>query len=76
MASQELYHIWKCIEPAVPDCLEQVEPEVYEARWWKPVPTIDLEILRHADGVAVLGEPYEPHHLPAGIAVRFTINYS
>jgi hypothetical protein len=73
MVRQELTHVWKSIEPAVPDCIEQVAPNVFEARWWKPVPTNDIQILCHANNVEVIGEPFEPQHLPLGIAVRFTV---
>jgi len=65
--------IWKSVEPAMPDCIEQVEEGVFEARWWKPVPTLDIDIIRHARTIVVMGEPYEPEHLPAGIAVRFRL---
>ncbi len=45
----------------------------YEARWWKPVPVMDLEILKYTEGVRIQGKPFEPKGLPGGIGLRFSI---
>jgi hypothetical protein len=65
--------VWKLLEPTVPDCLKMVAPGIYEARWWKPVPMMDVEIMQRSEGVNVLETINEPHDLPGGIVVRFTV---
>lgn len=65
--------VWDLIAPVVPDHLEDLGDGLYEARWWKPVPMMDIEILQRTDKVVVHGEPFEPRHLPRGLAVRFSI---
>ncbi len=65
--------VWQSVEPAVPDCIEQIEEGVFEARWWKPVPLMDIDTIRHINTIQVVGEPYEPEHLPSGMAVRFRL---
>lgn len=65
--------VWTFIAPVKPDCLEAVGGGQYEARWWKPVPVMDIEILKRTDGVSLQAEAYEPRHLIGGLAVRFSI---
>ncbi|MBK8022536.1 MAG: hypothetical protein IPK19_14175 [Chloroflexi bacterium] len=74
IATYELAHIWKVVEPAVPDTIEQVAANVYEARWWKPAPKQEILAFLREPQIRVIGEPFEPHHLPSGIAVRFTVS--
>lgn len=71
--STPISHVWQVLEPAIPDCLQEVENGVYVAKWWKPVPMMDIEILLRTDGVMVHSTPYEPHRLPGGLAVRFSL---
>lgn len=68
-----LNEVWKLIEPVVPDVLVELQAGVYEARWWKPVPWKDVEMLLHTEVVIVVVEPYEPAELPNGCAVRFSV---
>lgn len=65
--------VWDWIAPVKPDTLEGLGAGQYEARWWKPVPVMDIEILRHTEGVVLLCDPFEPPNLYGGIAVRFSI---
>lgn len=65
--------IWKLLAPAQPDHLRDLGDGVYEARWWTPVPMMDIEILERTAGIQVLGDPYEPPELPCGIALRFAV---
>ncbi len=66
--------VWELIDPVVPDCLSEIQCCLYEAKWWKPVPLMDIEILKRTVGVTVYGDIYELGDLPKGIAVRFSIN--
>ncbi|MCK6576794.1 MAG: hypothetical protein L6Q98_01685 [Anaerolineae bacterium] len=75
VTTYELAHVWKAVEPAIPDTIEQVGPNVYEARWWKPVPRQDIQLICHAKHIEIIGEPFEPHHLPSGVAVRFKMDH-
>ena len=63
--------VWDLISPAVPDCLEHLGGGVYQASWWKPVPVMDVEILKRQGDIEVICEPFEPKNLPGGVAVRF-----
>jgi hypothetical protein len=65
--------VWGLIAPAQPDHLDDLGNGLYEARWWKPVPIMDIEILKYTDGVFVDGEPFEPQTLPGGLALRFSV---
>lgn len=64
--------VWEVIAPVQPDSLQEFEDGVYEARWWKPVPMMDIELLLRTDGIDPIGKPYEPDDLSGGIGVRFT----
>lgn len=68
-----LDEVWDFIAPVKPDRLEDLGNGVYEAKWWKPVPMMDVEILQRTNGLSVQGEPSEPKQLPGGIAVRFSL---
>lgn len=68
-----MQQVWDYIAPVKPDHLKDFGGGQYEARWWKPVPMMDIEILRHTEGVEFCGEPYEPHNLAGGLAVRFLL---
>lgn len=70
---ESLGRIWNFIRPAIPDTLCEVDEGLYEARWWKPVPQMDIEILKRTDGVAIEGIPFEPADLPDGVAVQFRL---
>lgn len=69
-----LNQVWDFIAPANPDHLEDMGDGRYEARWWMPVPVMDIEILKYTEGVFISGEPYEPRNLPGGLALRFSIS--
>lgn len=69
------HQVWDLIAPAQPDTLEALGNGRYEARWWKPVPVMDIEILRYTDGI-IAEEPYEPPTLSGGIALRFSVSAS
>ena len=66
--------IWDIIAPVAPDHLNYLGDGQYEARWWKPAPSMDLEILKFTDGVVIAGEPYEPPNLSGGLALRFSVS--
>ena len=65
--------VWSLLDPVKPDHLKDLGQGVYEARWWKPVPMMDVELLRYTEGIVLQGQPYEPDNLPRGIAVRFSV---
>lgn len=65
--------VWELIKPVVPDCLEMTADGRCTAKWWKPYPVMDVEILMRTEGIRILGEPYEPSDLPGGIAVTFSL---
>ena len=65
--------VWAFIHPAIPDTLHEVGSGLYEARWWKPVPSMDIEILKRTDGVIFEGSPFEPENLCGGIAIQFRL---
>ena len=65
--------VWELIAPATPDHLADLGSGQYEARWWKPVPVMDIEILKFTEGVSICGEPFEPVGLSGGLALRFSI---
>jgi hypothetical protein len=65
--------VWRLISPAQPDHLADLGNGVYEARWWKPVPMMDVEIIRLTEGVLVDGDAYEPANLKGGLALRFQL---
>ncbi|HVU15189.1 MAG TPA: hypothetical protein VHD90_28140 [Phototrophicaceae bacterium] len=66
--------VWAFIAPAHPDHLRDLGGGVYEAKWWMPVPVMDIEILKRTEGVLFCGEPFEPATMPGGLAVRFSIS--
>jgi len=66
--------VWDWISPAVPDTLDELGENVFEAKWAAPVPAMDIELLRGTKSVRILGEPFEPGHMPDGIGLRFTID--
>lgn len=65
--------IWNLLQPAVPDCLKELQPGVYEARWWTPAPLDEIALLKQSPKLTLLDAPYEPPNLPGGIAVRFCV---
>ncbi len=65
--------VWDMISPAVPDCLEHLGGGVYQATWWKPVPVMDVEIMKRIEGIDIVSEPYEPKSLPGGVTMRFWV---
>jgi hypothetical protein len=74
MVSLSIDTVWKLIMPAIPDTLEYVGNGEYLAKWWKPVPVRDVEWLQRSEAVNLHGNPFEPKHLPGGLAVCFSIN--
>jgi hypothetical protein len=69
-----LQDVWNVIAPVTPDSLIELGSGQYEARWWKPVPMMDIEILRHTDGVSLDTEPFEPQNFTGGLACRFSLS--
>ncbi|MBX3061552.1 MAG: hypothetical protein KF726_01165 [Anaerolineae bacterium] len=65
--------VWSLISPAAPDCLEHLGDGYYEAKWWHPVPMMDVEILSRTEYVTTYGQPYEPKGMPNGLALRFRV---
>ncbi|MCC6801988.1 MAG: hypothetical protein IT319_03810 [Anaerolineae bacterium] len=65
--------VWDLIAPAIPDTIRDLGSGQYEARWWKPVPVMDVELLKYTDGIRVLADPFEPVTLSGGLALRFAI---
>ena len=65
--------VWELIAPVAPDHLADLGNGQYEARWWKPVPVMDVEILKYTEGVSICTEPFEPPELSGGLALRFSI---
>jgi hypothetical protein len=65
---------WDFIAPVVPDRLVDLGNGQFEARWWKPVPMMDVEILKHTEGVNIQGETFEPKSLVGGLACRFSLS--
>jgi hypothetical protein len=66
--------VWDFIAPAVPDRIVDIGNGQYEARWWKPVPMMDIEILKRTEGVFIHGEPFEPRNLEGGLACQFSLH--
>ena len=64
----------RLLAPSTPDVLEDLGNGLYEAKWWRPVPMMDVEILKGTEQVDVHGEPFEPQNLPNGLAVRFSVS--
>lgn len=64
---------WDILAPAIPDHLEDLGDGQFEARWWKPVPVMDIEIIKYTEGVEIQGKPFEPKSLPGGLGLRFTL---
>jgi len=65
--------VWDFIHPVVPDHMSQVNDDLFEATWWKPVPAMDIEILQHTEGIIIIHGPYEPESIAGGLAVQFSI---
>jgi hypothetical protein len=72
-AQRPIKDVWEFISPAIPDHLEHLGDGQYEALWWKPVPVMDIEILKYTEGVMISGEPFEPMGLSGGLALQFSI---
>lgn len=68
-----LNEAWDILAPAIPDHLEDLGDGQFEARWWKPVPVMDIEIIKYTEGVEIQGKPFEPRGLPGGLGLRFTL---
>ncbi|WP_119070944.1 hypothetical protein [Aggregatilinea lenta] len=66
---------WESIAPAMPDSLEELGNGQYLAKWWKPVPMQEVQVLLQIEGITILRGPYEPRNLPGGVAVRFAIGH-
>lgn len=67
--------VWDIIAPAVPDSLEEVSDGIYEARWWPPVPMMDVELLRHTEGVILHNTPPVTPRSTT-LCIRFSIELS
>jgi hypothetical protein len=64
----------RLLAPSAPDVLVDLGNGLYEARWWRPVPMMDVEILKRTEQVELHGEPFEPSNLPNGLAVQFSVS--
>lgn len=71
-----LNEVWDMLMPVKPDRLSDLGDGLYEAKWWKPVPMMDVEILVRTDHINVRGHAYEPDTLADGLAIRFTVDSS
>lgn len=67
--------VWNLIAPAVPDVLQQTSFNVYEARWWTPIPPMEYEILLRTEYVIIEELPFVPADMPGCKAVLFSIDY-
>lgn len=65
--------VWDFIDPVKPDHLDKVGTGLFEAKWWKPIPLMDVEILRRTASVLIHNEMVNPTELPGGMIVRFSI---
>lgn len=65
--------VWSLISPSIPDCLEYLGDGIYQATWWKPVPRMDVELMKMIPGVEAVGEAFEPTHLPGGVSICFQL---
>ncbi len=63
---------WDLLSPAIPDHLEDLGNGQFEARWWKAVPVMDIEIIKYTEGVEIHGKPFEPKGLAGGLGLRFS----
>lgn len=72
-AKPRISEVWYLLEPAIPDCLTELQDGTYIAKWWKPVPVMDIEIAQRTERIFVHGEPFEPQDLTDGIAIRFSV---
>lgn len=64
--------IWSLISPVMPDSMYNINNGIYEAKWWPPVPQMDIEILRRTERIIVLSENQTGQ--PTGIyTVRFSV---
>lgn len=70
---RSIERVWETITPAIPDRLDDLGEGVYEAKWWKPVPMMDVELLLSLGVVSIDEQPFEPANLPGGLAVRFSL---
>jgi hypothetical protein len=68
-----VHAVRKLIDPAKPDVLELLGNGLFEARWWAPVPMMDIELLRHTEGIRLEGPAFELRSMPGGLAVRFAL---
>lgn len=66
--------VWDCIAPVKPDELVAVQPGLYEARWWEPMPRMDIEILRRTEAVILQGDLFEMPGMAGVRAVRFSLD--
>ncbi len=64
----------RLLAPSAPDVLVDLGNGLYEARWWRPVPMMDVEILKRTEQIELHGKPFEPSNLPKGLAVRFSVS--
>lgn len=65
--------VWDILTPVKPDHLEVLGNGLYEARWWSPIPWMDVYLLRHTEGVMVYDEKQNPKALPEGLCVQFAL---
>ncbi len=71
--SPPIHQVWELLKPAVPDVLEKATEGYYVAKWWKPYPVMDVEILLRTDGIRIHGDPFQPEDLASGVAVCFWV---
>jgi HEAT repeat protein len=70
--SPAILKVKELIAPVFPDALEDLGNGEYLAKWWKPAPQEDIAAFQNLAGITILKEPFEPRHLPGGIAICFS----
>ncbi len=65
--------VWDLLSPVKPDHLEVLGNGVYEARWWNPIPWMDVYMLRRTQGVLIRDEKHNTKELPEGLCIQFSL---
>ncbi|MBI5670593.1 MAG: hypothetical protein HZC41_21580 [Chloroflexi bacterium] len=69
----DLNSVWDLIAPAQPDSLREIEPGLYAAIWWAPVPRDEVDRLLQTPGINIHDEHVNPRSLPGGVIVYFSV---
>ena len=65
--------LWQLLAPAQPDTLHEISPSRFEARWRKPVPQMDIEIIRGTAWIIITKDAFEPSDRPGSVALQFIV---